>query len=80
MPTYMMRALVNGKMIGHPVEAESEEEAKAYSAPLLFAINPEERNDSVEEAEEMKPLPKASVVEVALFVPFAAFAVNGNSP
>ena len=29
MPTYMMRALVNGKMIGHPVEAESEEEAKA---------------------------------------------------
>ena len=29
MPTYMMRALVNGKMIGHPVEAETEEEAKA---------------------------------------------------
>ena len=38
MPTYMMRALVNGKMIGHPVEAESEEEAKVKfeeALPLL---------------------------------------------
>ena len=29
MPKYMMRALVNGKMIGHSVEAETDEEAKA---------------------------------------------------
>ena len=38
MPTYMMRALVNGKMVGHPVEAETEEQAKAKfeeALPLL---------------------------------------------
>ena len=38
MPTYMMRALVNGKMIGHSVEAETEEEAKVKfeeALPLL---------------------------------------------
>ena len=38
MPTYIMRALVNGKMIGHSVEAETEEEAKVKfeeDLPLL---------------------------------------------
>ena len=38
MATYMMRALVNGKMIGHSVEAETDEEAKAKceeALPLL---------------------------------------------
>ena len=35
MPTFMMRALVNGKMIGHPVEAEDEEEAKKKFAEAL---------------------------------------------
>jgi hypothetical protein len=38
MATYMMRALVNGKMIGHTVEAETDEEAKAKceeALPLL---------------------------------------------
>ena len=29
MATYMMRALVNGKMIGHSLEAETDEEARA---------------------------------------------------
>ena len=38
MPTYMMRAMVNGKMIGHSVEAETDEEAKVKfeeALPLL---------------------------------------------
>ena len=35
MPTFMVRALVDGKMIGHPVEAETEEEAKAKFAEAL---------------------------------------------
>ena len=35
MPVFMMRALVNGKMIGHPVEAEDEESAKAKFEEVL---------------------------------------------
>jgi hypothetical protein len=49
MPTYMMRALVNGKMIGHPVEAETEEEAKAKfdeALPILAQQAAEARADA----------------------------------
>ena len=51
MPTFMMRALVNGKMIGHPVEAEDEEEAKKKFA--------EEQARDAEDAPPPLPSPQA---------------------
>lgn len=35
MPTFMMRALVNGKMIGHPVEADTKEQAQEKFEKML---------------------------------------------
>ena len=35
MPTFMMRALVNGKMIGHPVEADTKEQAQEKFEKIL---------------------------------------------
>ena len=46
MPTFMIREFVDGKMIGHPVEAETAEEAAAKFAeelPLLLAKEAEAR-------------------------------------
>jgi hypothetical protein len=60
MPTFMVRALVDGKMIGHPVEAETEEEAKAKFAealPFLEEQAPPLRSPHQERSHERPEIP-----------------------
>jgi hypothetical protein len=47
MPTYMMREIVNGKMIGHPVEADDEEEARAKFKEVLPLLLEQEADKEV---------------------------------
>jgi phage FluMu protein Com len=59
MPTFMLRALVNGKMIGHPVDAETEEEAKAKFQEVLPLLA-EQAEDAARGETPLPSLPPGS--------------------
>ena len=71
MPVFMMRTIVDGKIIGHPVEADTAEEAeKKFQEALPFLL--EQKKD---EAHETLPASYPSVPPVA---PVQNHEMNGR--
>jgi hypothetical protein len=80
MPTYMMREIVNGKMIGHPVEADDEEEARSKfkeALPFLLQQASDIELRSAQSEPDGKELLRKSFVEQQ-YPPAKNDALNGR--